>query len=67
MSRPAALTSVADALAIIAARTPGLAPESMPLAQAAGRTLRAPLVAPCDLPRADRATMDGYADRKSVV
>lgn len=61
MSRPAALTSVADALAIIAARTSGLAPESMPLAQAAGRTLRAPLVAPCDLPRADRATMDGYA------
>lgn len=37
--------------------------EETELAQAAGRTLAAPLAAPCDLPGFLRATMDGFAVR----
>lgn len=40
-----------------------LPPEELALSEAAGRTLAAPLTAPCDLPGFMRATMDGFAVR----
>ena len=57
------LTSVDDAIRLIRERTPETAPVRLPLEQAFGRILRETLVAPHDLPRTDRATMDGYAVR----
>lgn len=40
---------------------PDVAVEEVPLEDAAGRTLDRPVEAPADVPRQDRATMDGYA------
>lgn len=40
---------------------PDVAVEEVSLAVAAGRTLARPVEAPADVPRQDRATMDGYA------
>ncbi|GAA1274906.1 molybdopterin-binding protein [Pseudonocardia aurantiaca] len=39
------------------------APCAVPLAEAAGTVLAAPLVAPCAVPPVDRSAMDGYAVR----
>ncbi len=39
----------------------------LPLTQAAGRVLARPVVAPVDVPGADRAAMDGYAVRSADV
>ncbi len=59
---PAALEAV---LALAAGRaTP---PETVPLAQAVGRALAAPVVAPLALPPWDNAGMDGYAVQRGDV
>ena len=55
------MTSLDDALRTILDRTPEIAPVATPLADAYGRVLREPVTAPHDMPRTDRATMDGYA------
>ncbi len=47
---------------LVAAVTP-LTAEAVPLAELAGRTLAAPVVAPHDLPRHANSAMDGYALR----
>jgi molybdopterin molybdotransferase len=54
------MTSVDDAIRTILERTPVIPPESTPLARAFGRTLRESVRAPHDMPRTDRATMDGF-------
>ena len=53
--------TVAAALAWLDAQLQPLAPERVPLAEAAGRVLAAPVVSDVDVPGFDRATMDGYA------
>jgi molybdopterin molybdotransferase len=57
------MTSVDDAIRTIIERTPVTPPESTPLARTFGRTLRESVRAPHDMPRADRATMDGFVVR----
>ncbi len=57
------LISVAEAQALIAAHMPSFGSEPVPLAQAAGRILRAPLHAEHDHPPFDRVMMDGIAVR----
>ena len=57
------LISVAEAQALIAAHMPVFASETVPLAKAAGRILRAPLHAEHDHPPFDRVMMDGIAIR----
>lgn len=54
---------LADALAWIDARTTALSPETVALADAAGRVLAAPLASPVDWPGVDCAGLDGYAVR----
>jgi molybdopterin molybdotransferase len=53
--------TVAAALAWLDAQVQPMADESVPLRQAAGRVLAAPVVSAVDVPGFDRATMDGYA------
>lgn len=53
--------SVADAHALLRAHTPVLPPESVALADAAGRVLAGTLRSPLDLPPFDDSAMDGYA------
>jgi molybdopterin molybdotransferase len=53
--------TVAAALAWLDAQLRTLAPERVPLAEAAGRVLARPIVSAVDVPGFDRATMDGYA------
>ncbi len=50
-----------EALALIDARVAPLERESVPLAEAAGRTLAAPLLARADAPPVATSAMDGYA------
>lgn len=50
-----------NALAILAAHARPLGKESVPLRDAGGRYLAAPVVARIDAPRRDCAAMDGYA------
>lgn len=57
------MTSIDDAISTILGRTPETAPESTTLDLCAGRVLREAVRAAHDLPRTDRATMDGYAVR----
>jgi molybdopterin molybdotransferase len=53
--------TVAAALAWLDAQLTPLGVERVPLAEAAGRVLAAPIVSTVDVPGFDRATMDGYA------
>jgi molybdopterin molybdotransferase len=53
--------TVDAALAWLDAQLQPLAPELVPLRQAAGRVLAASVVSEVDVPGFDRATMDGYA------
>jgi len=55
--------SVGDALAKILARARPLGPETVAIADAAGRVLAAPLVAALDNPPFDASAMDGFALR----
>jgi molybdopterin molybdotransferase len=55
--------SVEGVAALIAARVGPLGEELIPLAEAAGRVLARPVVAPGAVPPFDRAAMDGYAVR----
>ena len=52
-----------DALALVRARCSPLPAEEVAFADAHGRTLAAPVVAPRDLPAFDLSMMDGYAVR----
>jgi molybdopterin molybdotransferase len=54
-----------DALDMILQRIQPLAGECLPLTQAHGRILAAPVVAPHDLPAFDQSLMDGYALRST--
>jgi molybdopterin molybdotransferase len=53
--------TVAAAIAWLDAHVRPLDAETVPLRQAAGRVLAAPVVSAIDVPGFDRATMDGYA------
>jgi molybdopterin molybdotransferase len=53
--------TVAAALDWLDAQLQALPAEPVPLAEAAGRVLAAPIVSTVDVPGFDRATMDGYA------
>jgi len=57
------LLPVDDALGAILARVPPVTAETVPLAEAAGRVLAAPIVAGHDQPPFDASAMDGYALR----
>ena len=57
------LLSVAEARARILEHFQPLGPESVPLAESAGRVLAADLAAPHDLPPFSNSSMDGYAVR----
>ena len=52
---------IAKALKLIAANTPRLSVEKVPLADSVGRVLAEPVKADTDLPPFDRSMMDGYA------
>jgi molybdenum cofactor synthesis domain-containing protein len=54
---------VQEAIRIVAAETPRLPAEPVPLVEARGRVLAEDVVADTDLPPFDRALMDGYAMR----
>ncbi|WP_193335929.1 molybdopterin molybdotransferase MoeA [Devosia beringensis] len=61
------LLPVEDAIAAILARVPAPTGESVPLAEAAGRVLFAPIVATHDQPPFDASAMDGYAVRSADI
>ena len=62
--RDEAPTTLEQASAAIATLvTPLVARETIVLAQADGRVLAEPVIAPCDLPAFDNAAVDGYAVR----
>ncbi len=61
------MLSVADARAQILEQFHPLSTELVDLADAAGRTLAAPVVAPHDLPPFANSSMDGYAVRQAEV
>jgi molybdopterin molybdotransferase len=61
------LLPVDDAIAAILRRVPEPVGESVPLADAAGRVLHAPLVATHDQPPFNASAMDGYAMRAADV
>ena len=61
------LLPVDDAIAAILRRVPEPVGESVPLADAAGRVLHAPLVAMHDQPPFNASAMDGYAMRAADV
>lgn len=50
-------------LALLAARTPTLSPEAVPILEAAGRVLAEPVVSALDVPAFPRSAMDGFAVR----
>ncbi len=64
MTGPALLT-VAQAVALVLARSQALAPRLVPLADALGLILAETVVADVDLPPFTKALMDGYAVRAS--
>lgn len=57
------MISFDEALAIIGAAVRQVGSEVVPIDQAAGRVLAAPVIAAIDSPRADVSAMDGYAVR----
>ena len=61
------MLSVHDALEIVLAHTPRLAPEEVDLADALGRILVEPVRADADMPPFDRSAMDGYAVRAADI
>jgi molybdopterin molybdotransferase len=61
------LLPVEDAIAAILARVPAAQGEAVPLAEAAGRVLLAPVIATHDQPPFDSSAMDGYAMRAADV
>ncbi len=61
------LLSVNDARAKLLATFRPLPPETIPLAQAAGRVLAEPVLAPADLPPFSNSSMDGFAVRADDV
>ncbi len=61
------LLPVEEALRAILARVPAVSPETVPLGQALGRVLAAPVVASHDQPPFDASAMDGYAMRAADV
>lgn len=61
------LLPVEQALKAILARVPAVTPETIPLAEAAGRVLAAPVIAAHDQPPFDASAMDGYAMRATDV
>jgi molybdopterin molybdotransferase len=63
MSASATLTSIDDALALVAARVQALEAEDVPLADAAGRFLADAVTATADLPPFASSAMDGFAVR----
>jgi molybdopterin molybdotransferase len=52
---------IEDALEIVLARVPRMPAEPVPLAQALGRTLAAPIISPIHQPPWDNSAMDGFA------
>ncbi len=62
-SNPQPAMQVSDAVRIIREKTPLTESVDTPLSRCAGRTLRETVIAPHDLPRTARATMDGFAVR----
>jgi molybdopterin molybdotransferase len=62
-----ALLSVAEALALILKDAAPTEPETVPLLEAAGRVLAAPLAATLTQPPFDASAMDGYAVRHADV
>tara|TARA_R110002124_G_scaffold63350_19_gene173173 strand:- start:12269 stop:13471 length:1203 start_codon:yes stop_codon:yes gene_type:complete len=61
------LLPVENAIAAILARVPAPTGERVPLAEAAGRVLFAPIIARYDQPPFDASAMDGYAVRAADV
>ena len=61
------LLPVEDALQAILARVPAVTSEQVPLNQANGRVLAAPVIAGHDQPPFDASAMDGYAMRAEDV
>lgn len=61
------LLSVTDARAKLLANFRPLPPETIPLAQAAGRVLAEVVLAPADLPPFSNSSMDGFAVRAADV
>lgn len=59
------MISVSDAKRMIYGRTPSMASERLPLAEALGRVLSASLYSPVDMPPFAQSAMDGYAIRFS--
>jgi molybdopterin molybdotransferase len=59
------MPSFEEALETVLAHAEVLGTETVPLGEADGRILAAPLDAPFDLPAADNSAMDGYAVRAS--
>lgn len=54
-----------EAVALVRSSAQPLAAESVPITQAAGRILAAPVIAEVDSPRSDVSAMDGYAVREA--
>lgn len=65
MSRFLHVVAVADAVRVAASIAPAKATETVPVEQAAGRVLAAPVMADTDIPGFDRSVVDGYAVRSS--
>lgn len=59
--------SVEAVLALLAARVGPLAPEPVPLVDAAGRVLAAAVTAPTDVPAFAKSAMDGFAVRTAAA
>lgn len=59
------MITVDEALALVLERAPVLGVEGVPLAEAAGRVLRVPVVSDRDQPPFNRAAMDGFAVRSA--
>jgi len=67
MLTPTSLLSVTEALARLLAVFTPLPVERVPVDEAVGRVLGAPVYAPFDLPRFDNSSMDGFAVRAADI
>lgn len=61
------MRTVPEQLAVVLAAVPSVVPETVPLADALGRTLVAPITARVDIPVFDNSAMDGFAVRFADV
>jgi len=59
------MPSYDEARRIILEHVQVLRPETVPLLDAVGRVLASDVVMPCDMPRWDNSSMDGYAVRSA--